>query len=240
MDWARAIADNRSALIAIVAAIFRMLGLEGEAVLPRMERALHRRALRLLRPAESAARRVIVMAARGLAGEPAPAVRPRAAAGPGRKARTNGDVAVRPRPPAFQLYDPRKSFKARRPPRRKFIMPYVALLGPDPHLVPLWSACQPAAAPIPEPEDDGLISARPLCRRLHALKAALDDVPRQARRLLRWQASRARQQKRRFTFRDPLRPGVPPGYPRTPRHEVDHVLIDCHWLAFQAMEPDTS
>jgi hypothetical protein len=233
-------------LIGIVATIFRMLRIEGDDAPERLPRRLHRAALRLLRPAESAARRLIVMAARGLAVDAAPAARPRPAGGVARTARAApapGGRRVFRR--TFQLHDPRKSFKERR--RRRpgpRIMPYVALLGPDPHLVPLWSACQPVADPVPEPppppEDDGSIDASPLCRRLQALKAALDDVPRQARRLVRWQASRERQQKRRFIFATPMRPGLPPGYRRKPVHEVDHVLIECHALAWRAMEADTS
>ena len=36
------------------------------------------------------------------------------------------------------------------------------------------------------------------------------------------------------------RPGRPPGYRRKPVHLVDEVLIECHGLAFDAMKPDTS
>ena len=38
----------------------------------------------------------------------------------------------------------------------------------------------------------------------------------------------------------PLRPGRPPGYRRKPIHEVDEVLIECDFLACEAMKPDTS
>ena len=40
-------------------------------------------------------------------------------------------------------------------------------------------------------------------------------------------------------FRSPLRPGRPPGYRRKPVHLVDEVLAECHWLAWDAMKPDT-
>jgi hypothetical protein len=89
-------------------------------------------------------------------------------------------------------------------------------------------------------DDDGLINGLPLCRRLHALKAALADVPRQAQRLARWRARRERNQVLRPTFATPLRPGLPPGYRGKPVHEVDHVLIECHGLACGAMKLDTS
>jgi hypothetical protein len=239
-DWTRAIERNREALIAIVAAIFRMLGLEGDGTLERLPHYLHRRALRLLRPAESAARRVIVTAARVLAIEPAPALRP--------KVRSTGVLAktgkapgrLRGQPPAFQLYDPRKSFKERRPSRSvRGRLPRISVLGFDPPATALWPA-SPPAADTALLDDDGLINALPLCRRLQALKAALGDLPRQAKRLVRWQARRERDQGLRPLFVTPLRPGLPPGYRKKPVHEIDHVLIECHGLAFDAMRPDTS
>ena len=38
----------------------------------------------------------------------------------------------------------------------------------------------------------------------------------------------------------PLRSGHPPGYRRKPIHEVDEILTECDWLAWEAMKPDTS
>ena len=65
-DWALAIKRNSEALKGIIAALFAMLGLEGEAVVGRIPQPLHRAVLRVLRPAESAMRRLIIIAARGL------------------------------------------------------------------------------------------------------------------------------------------------------------------------------
>jgi hypothetical protein len=236
-DWANAIEINRDALIAVVGAIFRMLGLAGDGTASRIPGYLHRRALRLLRPAESAARRLIVMAARGLAVEPVPALRPRPAVSLTKKAKA-GDAPGRPRPPAFQLYDPRKRFTQRRRGSVLRRLPRIAVLGRDPRLVPIWSAPVPASRPASP--DDGLINAQPLCRRLRALNAALDDVPRQAQRLMRWRARRERDRARRPIFVTPLRPDFPPGYRRKPVREVDRVLIECHGLALDTMRPDTS
>jgi hypothetical protein len=238
MDWARAIEINRDALIVVVAAIFRLLGLAGDGPLSRLPPTLHRRALRLLRPAESAARRVIVMAARGLAVTPAPAVRARVRSPGGLGRNATGRTPGRPRPPAFQLYDPRQRVTERRPGSGLRRLPRVAVLGPDPHLVPVWSA--PVPAPKPAPPEDGLVNALPLCRRLQALKAALDDVPRQAQRLVRWRARRERDRGQRPLFVTPLRPGLPPGYRAKPVHEVDRVLLECHGLACDAVRRDTS
>jgi hypothetical protein len=95
---------------------------------------------------------------------------------------------------------------------------------------------QPAAVPPPPP--DGLASAVRLTRRLQALKLALDDLPRQAKRLARWRVRRETAKTPRF--KSPLRPGRPPGHRKTPIHEVDEVLAECHWLAWEVEKLDTS
>ena len=225
MDWARAIERNSEALKGIVEALFAMLGLAGEATRLRIPHSLHRAVLRVLRPAESAVRRLIVIAARGLVVKLAPS-RPMLA-GPIGKGGGN-------RPPSFQLFDPRKNFAELRQHRRKFMRN-----PPRIHFFPydtLRPASPPAAGPAPPP--DGLVNAERLRRRLQALKLALEDLPRQARRLARWRAKRDNMQSPKF--KSPLRPGPPPGYRRKPVHEVDEVLIECHGLAFDAMRPDTS
>ena len=67
MDWDLAIKRNSEALIGIVADLFAMLGLVGEATVSRIAVA-HSTGpcCAFLRPAESALRRLIVVAARGL------------------------------------------------------------------------------------------------------------------------------------------------------------------------------
>jgi hypothetical protein len=64
MDWAAQIDRNRLALISIVATLFAMVGLG------RVVTGLRLEILRTLRPAESAVRRLIVMAARGVVVKP--------------------------------------------------------------------------------------------------------------------------------------------------------------------------
>jgi hypothetical protein len=137
--------------------------------------------------------------------------------------------------PAFQLFDPRKDFLK---PRRAFggIAPRIHVFGSDPLVAARWTAPEPAADPAPPP--DGLVAAGRLTRRLEALKAALDDLPRQARRLVRWRVRREKAKAPRF--KSPLRPGHPPGYRRKPVHAVDDVLAECHGLACDAIRPDTS
>jgi hypothetical protein len=226
MDWARAIERNSEALKEIVAALFAMLGLAGSDTVARIPEPLHRAVLRVLRPAESAMRRLIVIAARGLVVKLAPS-RPMPAGQIGKGGRSR---------PSFPLFDPRKNFAG--PRRRAFarIAPRIHIFGSDPRVAALWPAPQPAADPAPPP--DGLVNAERLARRLHALKLALEDLPRQARRLARWRVRREKAKTPKF--RSPLRPGHPPGYRRKPVHEVDEVLIECHGLACDAMMPDTS
>src|SRR3990170_3584182 len=72
MDWDLAIKRNSEALKGIIAGLFAMLGLAGEATVSRIPKPLHSAVLRVLRPAESAVRRLIVVAARGLVVKVAP------------------------------------------------------------------------------------------------------------------------------------------------------------------------
>jgi hypothetical protein len=76
VDWNAAIEKHREALKRIVAALVAIAGLAGadsalracgDATLPRH---LHRTVLRLLRPAESAARRLVIALARGFSAPP--------------------------------------------------------------------------------------------------------------------------------------------------------------------------
>ena len=222
MDWARAIERNSEALKGIVAALFAMLEPAGGAMAERLPRPLHRAVLRLLRPAESAVRRLIVIAARGLVVKPTPSrPTPQGLIGRGRRNRAS-----------FPLFDPRKRFAPQHSARA---VPRVHIFGGDPRVAALWSL--PPAASVPPP-DDGLIDARRLCSRLEALRLALENLPRQARRLVRLRARREKAPNLRF--RSPLRLGRPPGHRKRQVHAVDHVLADCHGLACDALAPDTS
>jgi hypothetical protein len=228
MDWARAIERNSEALKGIVEVLFAMLGLAGTDTVARIPQPLHRAALRVLRPSESAVRRLIVIVARGLVVKLAPS-RPMPAGPIGQGGHSR---------PSFQLFDPRKNFAALRQHRRRpaRIAPRIHFFASDPRVAALWSARPPVADPTPPP--DGLVNAERLSRRLRALKFALEDLPRQARRLARWRLRRENAPSPKF--KSPLRPGHPPGYRRKPVHEVDEVLIECHGLACDAMRPDTS
>ena len=236
MDWDLAIKRNSEALIEIVADIFAMLGVVGEATVSRLPWPTYRAVLRVLRPAESALRRLIVVAARGVVVKPAPSC-PRSAGAT--RTRKGGNSR-----PCFQLFDPRTRIvlpRRRTPPRPG---PRIHMFNADNELVTVWPPPRPATSPTPTPTPtpppsaDGMVSAARVIRRLEALEAALADLPRQAKRLVRW---RMRQEKSdNPSFKTPLRPGRPPGHRRRAVHQVDELLSECNWLACRAAMADTS
>ena len=103
MDWDVAIKRNSKALKAIIEVLFALLGLDGTDAASRIPRSLHSAVLGVLRPAESAVRRLIVIAARNVVVELARS-RPMAE---GRKIGKGGGS----RSPSFPLFDPRKRLK---------------------------------------------------------------------------------------------------------------------------------
>jgi hypothetical protein len=215
---------DRSALVGIVAALFAMLGLFAGGRIPS---ELRRRILRVLRPAESAVRRLIVVLVRGIKVKTAP---PRPApVGLVRAGALN-------RPLRFQLFDPRRRFSS------AAARPAVPVVAPrirsfeDASTGPIFSFAASAAKPADKAaqESDGLIASTNLLRRLDAIRDALADLPRQARRLARATARRAKSA--RLKLQTPLRPGAAPGYRRRPSHEVDHILERFQWRARRALD----
>ncbi len=230
MDWDKAIARNRTALEAIAASLFALLGLGGSALPDRIPHYLHRHVLRLLVPAETALRRLIVIAARGLVAKPPPhRPMPQGLALP-RNTRSRM---------SFRLTDPRRRFATRQAadfgPR---LEPRIHAFGfgGDPRI--LLFRTDPSPAPTPLTELDGLVGAQGLYRRLQALQSALADLAGQARRLARWRSRQKQQAQSKFA--SPLRLGRPPGSLRKPVHDVDRVLAECHGLAFDVTHPNTS
>jgi hypothetical protein len=243
MDWAFAIERHREPLLRIVATLFAKIGLAEGGAVERLSRPLYRMVLGVLRPAESAVRRLIVVAARDIVLKPSPK-RPFPA---GRVISSKGK---RKRGASFRLFDPRQRFDGatgRRPAARR-LEPRIRFIdvGFDPRspIFRLFRQPPPAArAPVPAPEeedaiDDGTVNAMPLCRRLAAIKLALEDLPRQARRFARWRARPI--EERRPRLETPLRVGRPPGFRKRQTHEVDEILAECHWLARNVQPPDTS
>jgi hypothetical protein len=222
MDWARAIDINRTALTRIVAMLITMVaGYE-----TRVPRPIYHAVLRVLYPAESAVRRLIVIAARGLkvtVSPPRPLPQGLAFTGQRRETLT------------FSLCDPRRELPSpylRRP--SGLPEPRIRVLDASP-LVPLFHR-QSIESPVSPPETS--ISAQRLKRRLDAIKHALDTLPQQARRLARLQAKR--KQSPHPPPRPLLRSGSPPGSRQKPTDEIDFILKECHGLARDALKEDTS
>lgn len=267
MDWSGAIETNRAALKRILALLVAMSGLEpasiapahagsvagsGGAVLPRH---LRNATLRLLRLAEAAARRLVIVAARDISLPPVPPRKPKTlpayieipAGSVARKGRTGIVVPVGtlrrigpdgrivyllPRPASAAAPPPRAARKAG--PRTSF-----ALFDParNPYRRrPVLSASPRAARPL-SPND--AVSAARLALRFAILGATLDDLPRQARRFARWRERSARPSGDRIRRISPLKSGRPRGWrkPGSRRaHEVHAVLDTTHGLALWALE----
>lgn len=230
MDGTAAIKNNLEALKRILAGLVAMAGLaglssplagedgsarrgeaeplaepgEGFGSRRTLPRHLRLAILRLLRPAESAARRLIIASALGLVVSlPQPRKRetksttvepllrrfgiavvmsPADIAGAAVARRTASLRAARPRKPCLPLFDPPRRFS--RLPKTRIVPAHAAPRILLPGLV------QPYSLPPPPSPDDPVDAAR-LALRLAALAAALDDLPGQARRFARWKARRA-------------------------------------------------
>ncbi len=227
MDWAEIITRNQAALTRIVAMLIAMVEMGTGNMLALLPPSLHREVLRMLLPVESAVRRLIAMAARGLKVK-LPPVRPMPRglllAGKG-----GGQIS-------FQLFDTRQRFsRSSRIHAVARTEPRIHIFSDSP-LVPLFHQPRLAENPVPKPIDT--IDATRLGRRLAAVRMALENLPRQAKRLARWKARRNQMQKPAFL--SPLRPGPPPGHRKEAIEEIDFVLRTCHGLARDALIGDTS
>jgi len=226
VNWALAIDRNREALLRIVEMLFALAGLSADLVLgpdPTLPRHIRNAVLRILRPAESAARRLVMIAARDVVVVVKPA-----------RVTTTSVTTTRhgaaTKTTSLPLLDPLKPFSCRPSRHRATAFPRITFIGlTEPTPIPEnW---------IPTPGDQ--LDAAPLCRRLAALKRVLDDLDGQARRLARWRARRDQGLNRSPRF-SPLRPGRPPGHRTRPIHAVDDVLRECHALALALERADTS
>ena len=229
MDYALAIRRNRDQLRTIVLALFALARMRVGGSLFALPRSTFAMVMLVLRPAESCVRRLIVIAAHSLV------LKPRT---------PRNFVILRPRPEdpvsampdgiiptrAFKLFHPLKSF--------------------DPDSIwdtePVWESgygLQHTHYSSTLESTETTLNATQLGQRLNALFRALDTIPHQARRLIRWQAKRDAALKAcKPTRMSPMRPGLPPGWRERRIHEIDDVLRECHGLAHDRLneQPNTS
>jgi hypothetical protein len=224
LHWTRAVEINRIALTRILAEIFAVLGLVSGSSFDRLPQALYWSVERLLRPTESALRRLILIAARGLVVKPLP----KRSMPKGLKIERKAEG-----PMSFRLFDTRKSFDFIETVNPLFVKVKTYTSNPF-NLFEQYARQYPAQAP----QQDDSANAIQLSRRLAAVKHALENLPSQAMRMARWQARRKIMAKPKFT--SPLRPGSPPGSRQKPTLDVDFVLRECHGLAWDSLREDSS
>jgi len=213
MNWSvdDAAEIQRGALLRVVLALFTSLRIlvGGTASKPTVLRRNRRFLWILLRPAEAATRRLIVIAARRMEIAPFDAVAAKLA-----PKREQGK-------PRFPLIDPRKDFGERsRKPK-----------GPGPRITEIGVDRREPTPEKPLRLDDDAVDATRLLRRLRAIRAALEDIPAQARRLVAHQSALPAAKRL-----PPMRPGLPPGNRERGRHEVHDILRACHGLARLALD----
>ena len=222
MNWPRAIEINKDALTRIVAGLVALLLAQGGAL--RLPRVVYQMLQRILYPAESAVRRLIVIVARGL-------MVPDARSRPMPQGLViAGKAGLRV---SFQLFDQRKHFGD------PDEVP-TAISGPRIRMIDVLSPRQLFLAKFAKPRDERCSEAETIRirQRLTLLARALEQLPREAKRMARWLNRRAFMENPAFIF--PLRPGPPPGHQQRPGEDVDLVLKECQALAWMALRPDTS
>jgi hypothetical protein len=230
MDWNRVIERNSERLFTVVATLVSMVRVHGGGIAAFLPRHVYSAALILLRPAESAVRRLIIIAARGLV--------LKLKLGAARKfpkgiaLHTSAD-----RVPAFCLIDPLKRFAPEDfewGKSKQQVLPRISVPG-------LFDPVFPAQ---PVLDNDEMVESAALGRRVQALRFALDHLPQQARRLARWKARRKLERQAEMPKpgrMSPFRPGYAPGYHRHKPQEIDDILSECHHFAREAWDaPDTS
>ena len=175
MDWDLAIKRNSEALKGIaLRPLFAMLGLDGEATVSRIPKSLHSAVL-----ARAAARRIRRAPPDCHCGpEPCGEACSFAAHAEGADDR-KGWRKQAPLLPALRSAETSRTA----PPRVRNSREAMPRASISSDLIPGWTPCfqHPACGRTPPPPD-GLVNARRLHRRLQALKLALEDLPRQARR----------------------------------------------------------
>ncbi len=239
IDFKAVIERQSRDLLFVIVEMFALAGLNKGIVIETLTRRVYRRVLNLLRPAEAALRRLIIIAARGIVLK----VRP---SGPFPKGLSAQLKKLEPaldtpaRIPAFNLIEPLKHFP--RPGDRK---PFQGRPTSFPRIsVPGWSTPYFPPEPVPITWDDPIKAAR-LLRRLKALRHALATLPRQARRYVRWRGKmllelRMQTKPKRGSRLSTIRPGYPLGHRKKQIHLVDRILSDCCYFMDESRKSDTS
>jgi hypothetical protein len=223
-----------TALRTIVAALIAMAGVS-RATLPRH---LYRTLVWLMRPAEAAVRRLVIVLARDVVLRASDLRSSSGQQSAQKRARRRFALTV-------PLIDPLKRFGRARPSR--LAVPRISMPG-------VTTPFPIAPRHVPQPHDP--INAARLFARLDALQRVLQNPGPLAARMARWQvrqrlpldAPAGKKAPRRFSSQrvSPLRPGHPPGYfpssrRAADRHKVHDLLEHAQGLAHYALSrPDTS
>lgn len=203
------IEEHFSALLRVILSLFALGGLKvvepSEQAPVFLPRAVWRRILGLLRPAEAVARRLIYLIALETA------INPRAAA----MRKGAGPTPNKSGVSGFKLFDPQ--WRTMPPSVRR-------IPGTGPR-ISFFDEC--AALGREVRAKPSTIDAARIVGRLRALHRAITDPARQAKRLAKWLRKPLIVRKRR----SPLRVGDPPGLGREPQHPIHDLLRECHALA---------
>jgi hypothetical protein len=265
----KCVANYKSKLIIIIAELFRRARIvpgevpnvsSGEIWDICLPRYAWRLVMDILQPAESALRRLIIMAAHGRTYVPetlelAPARTDGAAAAgednfgdsllnsPHTAAGSDeppegelGKLSPNLSAPAFDMFDPLKKFG------------YCGFYDDDEwEALQAQKAAERAANPLIIPEADPLkrmdpVNALSLWKRIQALHHAMESFDSYVTRYIRWKGLSRFQLKHKLkiTGRKRLglmRGGSIPGYVRKGKHEVHDVLRDVHILAWDSVSP---
>jgi hypothetical protein len=238
-DWKMVIERQTRDLFTVIAALFAYAGLRDGETCATLPRRVYRYMLTILRPAEAAMRRLMIIAARGIVLKvKVNGAFPKGLAAKLKPLEAASDASERIA--AFNFIDPLKHFAM--PGDRKPFQPKPASF---PRIsVPGWSTPYFPPEPVPLTGDDPIDAAQ-IFRRLAALKHALETLPEQARRYVRWQTKRLLKRKTEIIPKPrrlwALRPGYPPGHRKKQIHLVDRILSDCCYFEREAQKkPDTS
>jgi len=223
VDWTKAIARKHYELQSLIASLCVLMAITNAASSTARGRCIVAM-LHIVRPTESALRRLIVIvAARMHASGQSICVN--------QKTQTmiflserKSSGQMKERIPAFCLFDKRKRFG-----RIDHGYASRARLRAQPRI---W------VAGITNPNRPGStrcrshpsVSAQRVAQRIRAMARAIETLPAQTRRLMRVLENRSHRPPgpRRI---GPLRPGLPPAWRRNARHPSDHTLADCALLA---------